>query len=469
MNFNTRRRFAVLLALVLQMKAGAQPAPTQQELKGSDGPVYGLAWAPDGRTLASTGFRQVNLWRRDSVTPLRTFRMHTDLVRSVAWSNDGALIASVGDDGVAYVWNPETLDVMSKLQAGPEYSVKWSPDGTRIATAGATAMLQIWDVKSGTRLRGERLQTTISSLAWSSVDDTIAAGGINGLTTVWKTETLQPLAKMYVNWPDRNDVNGVTWSPSGKLLALAHGARGVGGVTYWDPAAGRVGKTLSDIGGWLRGISWSPDGQWLAVGGEDGLVRIVNIETSSIAATLTTDSKPVWSVAWSPDGTRLAAGNTGSLGPPRIGGTVTVWSEPVSIAPAEHRRTRAQQIEVMLSARHVLTQPPERPARQATDFRDGAAYGTLVRLEPPFGNLETSFVESDLATLRIARATTFTLVCREQTFTPLLGQHWNDVSRGEWVAYYSLEGNLIIGRNSASAADASGCRPGDAIVLRPSR
>jgi WD40 repeat protein len=61
----------------------SQGAPRRIELKGTDGPIFGLAWAPDGQTLATTGFKQVHLWRTGAAVPLRTFRAHTDLVRSV--------------------------------------------------------------------------------------------------------------------------------------------------------------------------------------------------------------------------------------------------------------------------------------------------------------------------------------------------------------------------------------------------
>lgn len=462
------RVLSTLLAGVIQTHAATQPgpAPTLLEFKGSDGPVYGLAWSPDGQRLASAGYKQVHVWRMDSATPLRTFRLHTDLVRSVAWSPDGALIASVGDDRVAYIWNADTLALLSTIETGHDYAIKWSADGRRVATAGATATLQIWNIRSGALLHRARLQTTISSLAWSPDGTSIVAGGINGLATQWNAETGTMVAKVYVSWPDRNDVNGVTWSPTGRVVAIAHGARGIGGVTYWNPGEGTIARALTSAGGWLRGISWSADGQWLAVGGEDGSVRIVNVETSDVAATLATDSKPIWSVAWSPDGRRLAAGNTGTAGPPRVGGTITVWEEPVRAAPAARTNARAREIEAMLIERRVVTSAAARPDPAATVFKDGRAYGNVVRLEPPFGNLETSFVESDLRALRITRGSSFEMVCRDKTLTPILGQHWSDVPRGEWVAYLSIEGNLIVGRNSASAFDASGCQPGDTVMLR---
>jgi hypothetical protein len=272
-------------------------------------------------------------------------------------------------------------------------------------------------------------------------------------------------AKMYVSWPSRNDVNGVTWSPQGRVIAMAHGARGSGGVMLWNPVTGTVAQTLTNAGGWLRGISWSPDGRWLAVGGEDGNVRIQNLETSELAATLQTDSKPVWSVAWSPDGQRLAAGNTGTAGPPIVGGTVAVWEEPVPVLLGQRASARARALETMLLERRVVTPAASRPSAVASVFKEGGAYGTVMRLEPPFGNLETSFLESDLRYLQIVAGSSFDVRCRGNTFTVPLGQHWADVPRGGWVAYFSMEGGVIIARNSANASEESGCQPGDSVFV----
>ena len=291
----------------------------------------------------------------------------------------------------------------------------------------------------------------------------MAVGGINGLTTLWDAQTGALVARMLASRPGRNDVNGVTWSPHGSILASAHGARGHGGVRLWNPAAGRLVQTLTGGGGWLRGISWSPDGQWDAAAGEDGHVRIWNVETGEVVATLPTDSQPVWSVAWSPDGRWLAAGNTGT----RIaGGTISVWEAPLPVLLAEAASTRARAVETTLLERGGDAAPTASKAVSiATVFKDDGAYGVVTSVEPPFGNLETSFVESDIRFLGIASGGSFHVRCREKTFAVLLGTTWGDVPRGEWVAFFSLEGTLMIARNSASAEEASGCKPGDSLFV----
>lgn len=72
------------------------------------GQVYGLAWSPDRKRIASGGDDQiVRMWDATSGQTLLLYRGHTDTVLDVAWSPDGRLIASSGNDETVQVWRPQ--------------------------------------------------------------------------------------------------------------------------------------------------------------------------------------------------------------------------------------------------------------------------------------------------------------------------------------------------------------------------
>ena len=126
---------------------------------------------------------------------------------------------------------------------------------------------------------------------------------------------------------------------------------------------------------------------------------------------------------------------------------------------------RARAVETALLGRRplaVLT-AVER-ASVPTVFKDGVANGFVIGVEPPFGNLETSFIEADLRALGIAPGDRFTMRCRETTFTLVRSESVGEVAKGNWVAYLSLDGRLIVARSFASAAESSGCKVGDGVV-----
>jgi hypothetical protein len=127
---------------------------------------------------------------------------------------------------------------------------------------------------------------------------------------------------------------------------------------------------------------------------------------------------------------------------------------------------------VMYLRMNRIVPPASRPApveptsaSAATVFKDGGAFGTVTRVELPFGNLDTSILESDVQSIGIASGDTFHVRCRDTAIDIVLGNNFGDVPRGEWVAVFSLQGTLRIARNFASAAEASGCKAGDSLFV----
>jgi WD40 repeat protein len=87
-------------------------------------------------------------------------------------------------------------------------------------------------------------------------------------------------------------------------------------ATLWDVASGAITGALLSLQGRILAVAWSPDGERLVTGAEDGTVRMWQADgrNAGLVAKL---GAPVRCVAFSPDGTRFATGSADK--------TVAVW------------------------------------------------------------------------------------------------------------------------------------------------
>ena len=154
--------------------------------------IAGLAFSPDGRTLAAGDIRgTVVVWdvhnRRQVGVPLRTHH----LVSSVAYAPDGrTLAAGNGDQGTVGLWDVQSRHLDRTLRTGnnaPVNSVAFAPDSRLLATGSATGAVQLWSLPADHQLATLNTGTgNVFSVAFSPDGQTLAAGGFNGTIGVWR-------------------------------------------------------------------------------------------------------------------------------------------------------------------------------------------------------------------------------------------------------------------------------------------
>ena len=115
-------------------------------------------------------------------------------------------------------------------------------------------------------------------------------------------------------------VYSVSFSPDGQTLAS-------GGedttVRLWDVSSGQQKAVLKGHTDWVYSVSFSPDGQTLASGGEDTTVRLWDVSSGQQKAVLKGHTDWVYSVSFSPDGQTLASGSGKIKG--SMDDTVRLW------------------------------------------------------------------------------------------------------------------------------------------------
>jgi WD40 repeat protein len=242
--------------------------------------VTSLAYSPDGKLIAVSGFHEVLLHKADGTELVARLVGLSERIESARFSPDGKLLVVAGGlpgrMGEIQVWDVGTRELVLSKPVGYDtaYGASWSPDGKYIAFGLPDNTVRAIDASSG--------------------DQVLFMGGHSDwvLDTVWS-------------------VNGDHLVSVGRDMAAkltrVETERLIDNITSITPGALRGG---------LNSVARHPKQDHILVGGSDGVPQIYRMhrETArkiSDNANLIRKYPPmkgrIWSVAFAPDGNTFAA------------------------------------------------------------------------------------------------------------------------------------------------------------------
>jgi RNA polymerase sigma factor (sigma-70 family) len=279
-----------------------------------DGP---LAFAPDGKTLATSADTTIRLWDVATAREVRQIKGHDGPAGAGAFSADGKRLGAFVAPSdqpfrlTGYVWDVVSGKVLHQVPSALAFfGAAFSPDLKRGLVAGYPTVL--FDVATGRRVtQFANLDSNNFAIAFSPDGKTVATGGTGRAIWLWDAETGKPLTPASGH---TGIISSLAVSPDGRTLASTASDPE---VWLWDLGTGRTRARLRPAGVTISEAAFSPDGRTLAVMGDDAFVRLLDASTGKELSRL--EGMPTQTaLSFSPDGKLLAAVSRGD-------GLIRIW------------------------------------------------------------------------------------------------------------------------------------------------
>jgi WD40 repeat protein len=159
-------------------------------LVGHSQAVNTLAFSPDGQQLASgSSDRSVKLWQVATGELLTTLTGHRLKITTVAF-NVAGILASASADGTIGIWQNNKMQRQLTGHVGSVTAIAFSPDGQMLASGGEDRSIRLWDTQTWTCrqvLPGHAWQ--VSSLAFISGGEVLLSGSWDKTVKFWQVAT----------------------------------------------------------------------------------------------------------------------------------------------------------------------------------------------------------------------------------------------------------------------------------------
>jgi WD40 repeat protein len=306
--------------------AGAKddtPPDAKDSISVASPPVYNqppvvsaLAYSPDGKTLAVSGYREILLHNAEGGISKRLIGQSQRL-NSIAFSQDGASLIAAGGTpalfGEVQMWDVANTKLKRSIIVTTDtlFGLSQSPDGKEISVGAADNSVRLIETASGKELQkiGNHENWVLGTVFGVDGKRVVSVGRDRAakLSDAASGAFLENVNLL------RGELAAVARSPKKDIIVIG-GEERIPYIYMMDRP--KVMKTADDStlirklarqNGAISALAWSPDGTKIGVGGMGSEVNIYNPDSGELVASC--KSTPgVYAMAFTPDSSRLATG-----------------------------------------------------------------------------------------------------------------------------------------------------------------
>ncbi|XP_044538721.1 THO complex subunit 3-like [Gracilinanus agilis] len=260
--------------------------------------VLSVAWSCNGARLASGSLDNtagVFLLEDDGLVKESSYQGHTDSIDQLCWhpSNPDLFVTASGDRSVR-IWDVRQKRCVGNIRTkGENMNICWSPDGLTIAVGNRNDVITFIDARTHRVKAEEHFKYEVNEISWNNENNLFFLTNGNGFITILSYPELKPVQSLNAH---PSNCICIEFDPTGTYFATGS-ADSL--VSLWDLNEMVCVRCLSRLDWPVRTLSFSHDGKMIASASEDHFIDIAEVETGNKVWDIQCQS-PTFTVAWHP-------------------------------------------------------------------------------------------------------------------------------------------------------------------------
>ena len=299
-------------------EAKAPQAPTEPPEYAQAPTITGMAFSPDGETLAVGGFKEILLHKVDGSGIEARLLGRSDKIHSIHFSADGKRLVAIGGTparfGELQVWDLESRELVRSVTSTADtlFAGDLSPDGKHAVFGAADKNVRMVAVETGEEIyKAGHHEDWVLQVVFGIDGKRIVSVGRDRAAKLADAGT--GAFQENVNFL-RDKLYAVARHPRRDYVLVGGEDRVPYLYTMDRPRALKIAddstlvRKYEEQDGKIFALAFSPDGSLAAVGGVAGEVPVYDTETGQRVSSCSGHDGGIFVIAFHPDGKRLATG-----------------------------------------------------------------------------------------------------------------------------------------------------------------
>ncbi|MEM9919223.1 MAG: CHAT domain-containing protein [Bacteroidota bacterium] len=253
----------------------------------------------------TTSSQKIYRWNANGQL-LDAYEGHEDNINGLAISPDQKYWLSGGADARAILWDTSGQIIRQFETTSPIQSVAFSPSGRQLLFAQEDSTASLWSIEGDSLATFSGHKDLVSQAIFTPDSQFVLTASYDDTIRLFKLD--QQLLQKYAG--HNNRVSAIGFHPNGQqMLSTGWDNRAIlwtlDGQQLQSFYLDRKNKTGGQA---IHCFAFSPDGKLLALGAEDGLIKVFTISGQEIQTMQSPQRKGVYSLVFSEDGKSIMSG-----------------------------------------------------------------------------------------------------------------------------------------------------------------